>query len=688
MRLQVNDQTIADLKNHTEGWVAGLRLTALYFQHTGNLAGLAPDPQGYNRYVMSYLVAEVLAHIPGDIQEFLLKTSILDRFCGSLCEAVTGIADGERDSQACLEWLERNNLFLLSVDEERRWFRYHHLFRRLLIDQLEQQRGRAEVSELHTKASTWFAQNGYTEEALQHALAANDVAAAVQIVARHRRELTNDEQWHRLDRWVHLFPRAVIDREPELLLSEAWFLINRQQLADIPPVLDRVEALLAQQPTDAATTDRLQGEVQTRRATQYYYAGDLARSMTAAQRALEKIPAEWWMLRAQARLFVSNGYLAAGDLRQAYAILYDSGEPAHGRAFQMRLLMGACLIHWLAADLPGLTQAATQILNESDQSGSHLETTTWARYHLGVYHYERNDLAAAEHQLTAVVRQPYQSHVQCYLNSAAALALAYQAQGRPDQAREMAEKMVSFALEIQGTVGLFLAKAFQAELALRQGRLAEAVFWAEQNDVPLSIPRPFFYRPPLTLARILLAQDTPNSRRQAGQVLSELYDYYTGIHYTSVVIEVLALQALLYQAEDREQAALEALRQAIELAEPGGFIRAFVDLGEPLAQLLAALVRKRAVYPYAMRILAAFPQTVSPAVARSQANAALLTPLTPRELDVLALLAKYYTDNEIAAALVVSAETVHSHVRHIGEKLGVRGRRAIVQTAKDQGLLE
>ena len=191
----------------------------------------------------------------------------------------------------------------------------------------------------------------------------------------------------------------------------------------------------------------------------------------------------------------------------------------------------------------------------------------------------------------------------------------------------------------------------------------------------------------MTLARILLAQDTPNSRRQAGQILSELYDYYTGIHYTSVVIEVLALQALLYQAEDREQAALEALRQAIELAEPGGFIRAFVDLGEPLAQLLAALVRKRAVYPYAMRILAAFPQTVAPAVARSQANAALLTPLTPRELDVLALLAKYSTDNEIAAALVVSAETVHSHVRHIGEKLGVRGRRAIVQTAKDQGLL-
>ena len=687
MRLQVDDQIVSDLKNYTEGWVAGLRLTALYFEHTGNLTGLAPDPQGYNRYIMSYLVAEVLARVPDDIQEFLIKTSILDRFCGPLCQAMTGTVDGEGDSQACLEWLESNNLFLLSVDEDRRWFRYHHLFRKLLIDQLERQRGRPAINALHAQASVWFEQNGYAEEALQHALAANDMAAAVQIVARHRRELTNDEQWHRLDRWVHLFPRAVIDREPELLLSEAWFLINRQQLADIPPVLDRVEALLAQQPSDAAT-DRLWGEVQTRRATQYYYAGDLARSMTAAQQALEKIPAEWWMLRAQARLFLGNGYLAAGDLKQAYATLYDSGEPAHGRAFQIRLLIGACLIHWFAADLPGLAQAATQILNGSDQSGSQMETTTWAHHHLGVCHYERNDLAEAEHQLTAVVRQPYQTHVQCYLNSAAALALAYQAQGQPDKAREIAAQMVSFALEIHGTVGLFLAKAFQAELALRQGRLAEAVSWTEQNDVPLSIPRPFFYRPPLTLARILLAQDTPNSRQQAGQVLSELYDYYTAIHYTSVVIEVLALQALLYQAQDHAQAALDALQRAIELAEPGGFIRAFVDLGEPLAQLLTALVRKRAVSPYATRILAAFPQTVSPSVARSRANAALLTPLTPRELDVLALLAKHYTDNEIAVALIISADTVHSHVQHIAEKLGVRGRRVIVQAAKDQGLLE
>jgi LuxR family maltose regulon positive regulatory protein len=685
MRLQVDDQTIADLKTYTEGWVAGLRLMALYFQQTGNLAGLAPDSQGYDRYVMSYLVAEVLAHVPIHIEAFLINTSILDRFCGPLCEAMTGTVAGEGNSQACLEWLESNNLFLVSVDEDRRWFRYHHLFRRLLIDQLERQRGRAAASALHAKASVWFEQNGYAEEALQHALAANDTAAALQIVARHRRELTNDEQWHRLDRWVHLFPRAVIDGEPELLLSEAWFLINRQQLGDIPRALDRVEALLAQQPSDTAATDRLQGEVQTRRATQYYYAGDLTRSMMAAQRALEKVPAEWWMLRAQARLFLSNGYLAAGDLRQAYAVLYDTGEPTHNHAFQMRMLVAACIIHWLASDLPSVAQAATQILNGSEQSGSQVETTTWASFYLGVCHYARNDLAQAEHHLAAVVKQPYQAHVQCYLNSAAALALAYQAQDRANQAREIAERMVSFALEIQGTAGLSLAKAFQAELALRQGRLAEAIYWAEQNDAPILIPRPFFYRPPLTLARILLAQNTPHSRRKAAQVLSEQYSYYTAIHYTSVVIEVLALQSLLYQAQDHAQLALDTLQRALALAEPAGVIRVFVDCGKPLAQLLTALVCERAGSAYATRILAAFPPAVSPSADRGRTSAALLT---SREREVLELLAIHYTDKEIAAALVISAETVHSHVQHIADKLGVRGRRAIAQAVKDHEFLQ
>ncbi len=261
MQMELDDRTLSDLNIHTEGWVAGLRLTALYFQHMGNPTGRSMGPKGYNRYTMDYLVAEILTQIPTVSKEFLLKTSILGQICAPLCVAVTGIDELEGEGESCLEWVVRNNLFLLSVDDEQYWHRYHHLFRQLLRDQLEQQYGRAEVDGLHMKASDWFAGNGFAEEALRHALAAGQTEAAVQIVADHRCALMNDERWQLLERWVRLFPREVIDQEPELLLSEVWFQLNRDQHADMSPVLDRVEALLVQIPLDEATVDRLWGEV-------------------------------------------------------------------------------------------------------------------------------------------------------------------------------------------------------------------------------------------------------------------------------------------------------------------------------------------------------------------------------------------------------------------------------------------
>jgi LuxR family maltose regulon positive regulatory protein len=445
--------------------------------------------------------------------------------------------------------------------------------------------------------------------------------------------------------------------------------------------------VLAQQNLDPSTVARLQGEVDVRRATLCFYAGDYTGSMAASLSALAQIPHEWWLLRAQARLFLSASYQASGQLEQAYATLYDSGEPAHGPAFQMRLLVDACFIHWLAADLWGLDQAARQILERDDQVALQVETTTWARYHLGICHYERNELADAERQLAVVVRQRYQTHVRCYLNSAVALALIYVAQDQAEKAQEIATQMVSFALEVGGAIGLAITKAFESELALRQGRLAEAVYWAEHNEMPLSVPLPLFYRPPITLAKILLAQDTSASRQRAAQVLADLSSYAAAIHHTSVLIEVLALQVLLYEAENQRLAALRILQQALDLAEPGGFIRMFVDLGAPMERLMAALLQERKTYPYAARVLAAFPQKLAPTNGHRQANAALLSPLTARELEVLALLAKHHTDSEIGAELVISRDTVHSHVQHIAEKLGVRGRRAIVQAARAQSII-
>jgi LuxR family maltose regulon positive regulatory protein len=675
MALTVDEQVIATLAAKTEGWPAGLRLAALSLRQRRTPGMRAASALDVNRYAMDYLLTEVLSQLPSSVQEFLIKTSILDQLCSSLCEAVTGLVNRTTSGQPMLEWLERADLFLVPADDQQRWYRCHHLFRQMLRDRLQQLHDPAQIAALHLRASAWFVDNGYLDEALQHALAAGDPIAAGRIVAQHRHALMNQKQWQRLSRWIRLFPHEVIDEQPDLLLATVWMEFIGQRLADVPAVLDRVEALLQQLSPEAA--EPLQGEVDARRGAQYYWANDVTRSLKAGTSALRKVPVEWWYIRGYTRLFVGAGYQLLGDLMQAYAMFYATGEPDQGRDYQDFLLGNACFIHWSAADLSGLAQAARHVVAGSGPFDRR-EIVTWARYHLGLYYYQRNDLATAEEYLQPLVVQPYQLYTLCFLNSAVLLARIRQLQGRPEEAQEIVNAMFSFAHETRSDVMVFGTRAFQAELALWQGRVAEAGQWAAQSGSFRPAPIPHAFVPPLTLAQVLLAQDTPASRQQARQILLEMKDYFTSIHYTVIVIRVLALQAMLHDAEGEEQAALAALQKSIELAEPGGFLRLFVDLGKPLKPLLRKLAQRGVSPVYINEILAAFvPDEVSP-------DAALLT---NRELEVLQLLAKRYSDKEIAEALVISTKTVNSHVDHLGDKLGVHGRRAIVEAARAQGLL-
>jgi len=257
---------------------------------------------------------------------------------------------------------------------------------------------------------------------------------------------------------------------------------------------------------------------------------------------------------------------------------------------------------------------------------------------------------------------------------------------------------LSFALEVRSEAILNDARAFQAELALRQGRPAEAAQWAAQSGSFAPIPVPYAFVPSLVLPIVLLAQDTPASRQQARQYLTQMTDFFTSIHYTAIRIQVLALQAMLDQAEGNESQAVAALEQAIALAEPGGFLRLFVDLGPQLKPLLAKLVQRGVSPGYLAALDAAYGAADSQSLAATpvsepvrdptrSAASDLIEPLTNRERDVLLLLDKRYSNKEIAATLSISVGTVRTHIQHTGDKLGVRGRRAIVQAAKDLGLL-
>ena len=694
MGLSVNKGIVAALNNRTEGWPAGLRLAALSLRQQNGPHSFAAKALagsfGQNRYIVDYLIDEVWSQLPGSIQNFLVQTSILDLLHEPLCDAVTGMTGDTLAGRTILEWLDQAELFITPVDQQHQWYRSHPLLRQMLQRELPRRHSQAEIAIRHVRASAWFAANGYLDEAVQHALQAGDVTAAAEIVAQHRPELMNQSQWQRLDRWIRSFPRAVVDQHPDLLLAEVWLKYIQQQLHEIALLLDRVESLLPGLPPDKAR--HLQGEVESRRSALLYWSGDLSGSGTLALHSLEKVPLTMWYVRGYTRLFLANSYVVTGDLRETFATFYATGEPDLGPGYQNMLLGGACILHWVTADLVGMVQTARRVVANSDPR-DRAELVTFARHHVGLYHYQRNDFATAEEYLLPLVLQPYLSNAHCFLHSATLLARMRLLQHQPAEADHIAEVMLSFALETRSEVALFITRAFQAELALRQGRLLEAGQWAEQCEPFKLVPAPFVFVPHLVLAEILLAQDTPARRQQARELLAQMNEYYGSIHYTAIQIRVLALQAMLHYAEGNQSEALAILSNSIALAEPGGFLRLFVDLGPALLPLLRRLARRGVAPDYLNEILAAFGTgealpRVEPLLASASALPAPgLTVLTPRELDVLDLLELRYTDREIAEALSISVETVRTHIRHLSEKLEAHGRRAIVEAAKDQRLL-
>ena len=324
------------------------------------------------------------------------------------------------------------------------------------------------------------------------------------------------------------------------------------------------------------------------------------------------------------------------------------------------------------------------------------ESLGWAHYLLGSAAYQRNDLPAAEAHARAVEEIRYLGRPLAYLQSAFIDASICQARGLPDQARQKLELGIDFLKETRNAGLLPLAQAFQAELAAMQGDLGAANQWATTigPHVPLTA-MPYFYAPQLTLPKILLAQDTPASREQAAEALSRLHAFVTAIHNTRFTIEVLALEALLYHAQGNEPSALAALEQAVTLAQPGGFVRVFVDLGPNMADLLGRLAAKGFARDTIEQLLRAFaaqrsspqPQPAVPPTAQATAQAAMIEPLTRREQQVLELLAQRMTAQEIAQKLVLSDQTVKRHRANIYQKLGVHSRRDAIAAAVALGIL-
>ncbi len=720
MGLNLSTENIAALEARTEGWITGLQLAALALQGSLSMQG-HPDTSrfiqsftGSHRFVLDYLVEEVLQRQPKHIRSFLLQTSILERLSGSLCDAVTGQAG----SSGILETLERGNLFIVPLDDQRQWYRYHHLFAEVLLAHaLEEQPG--QIPLLHERASVWYEQNHLPAEAIRHALAATDFERAAGLIEKMYPAMDTSIQYAAWLGWVRKLPDEVVRARPVLSVDYARALSDSGEYEASKSWLQEAEQRLegpaeAIVVADEAQFRTLPVAIALARSNHAQIQGDIEATVKYAELALELSPEEDSYNHAMATVTLGTAYWERGDLdgaQRALSVWINYCQKVGNIVFAVAT--GAYLAGIIVAQ--GRLREAERIYKQSIQLASthdqvrHVTSNLYLG--LGLLCHEQGDQqSAAQHlrksgelgEQTALTDWPYRWRL--------AQARLKESDGDLEAALDLLDE--AKRLYVKTSVPDFHPiDALKARMYLRQGRLSEALDWARESgrsvDDDLSYLDEFEH---ITLARILIAphQNDPlaGSIHQAFALLEQLLQAAEAGRRMGSVIEILIVQALAFQAQGNVSQALESMERALTLAEPEGYIRIFVDEGEAMRLLILDFrfsIEKQApqdAHPlcgYVERLLAAFPQSREANSKSKIPNlkhlhlaqvqvSEIIEPLSKRELEVLKLLRTELSGPEIAHKLIVSLNTLRTHTKNIFNKLGVNNRRAAVRRAEELDL--
>ncbi|AFH60721.1 LuxR C-terminal-related transcriptional regulator [Paenibacillus caseinilyticus] len=689
MGLSLSSADIAGLEARTEGWAAGLQLAGISLQGQQDAAGFIQSFTGSHRYILDYLVEEVLHRQPEETQAFLLRTSILDRMCGPLCDAMMRGAAGESQApavsgQETLERLERANLFLVALDQERRWYRYHHLFAELLRERLQRSLGvfagssaDKAAAELHIRASAWYEAEGLELEALQHAAAAHDVDRAARLVEGRGMPLLFRGGAAPVIQWLDSLPPEELDPRPSLWVIYASADLLTGRISGVEPKLQAAERALRGAEQDGRTRDLI-GHIASIRAALAVsrHQGDIV--LAQSLRALEYLHEDNLPVRTASAWTLGCAYQLQGNRTAA--------AEAYTEALSVSRRIGHVTITVMAALGLGLIQEADNRLDAAAET--YRQVLVWAgdpplpsacEAHLGLARisYQRNDLEAAEAHAGQAIRlarmlqqtdravagEVFQAGLMLARGEvSAAAAILAQAEG---EAREL-----QFGSQLPSIAGV------QVRVLLQQGRAEAAAELARKHGLPLSE------------ARVHLAQGDPAA---ALSVVEPLREKAEAEGLADERLKAMLLQAAALYAYGQEAKALRLLAEVLTAAVPAGFIRLFVDEGAPVQRLLSKAAAQGVLPAYTGRLLEAFQpeergERTAPAPLHPDER--LIEPLSERELEVLQLIAQGLSNQEIGERLFLALSTVKGHNRHIFDKLGVQRRTEAVARARRLGLVQ
>jgi LuxR family transcriptional regulator, maltose regulon positive regulatory protein len=699
----LSPEAVAALTRRTEGWAAGLHLAALALRGRRDAAGFVTAFSGSHRYVLDYLAGEVLEHQPEQVREFLLETSVLDRLSGELCDAVTG----RTDSQAMLAAIEQAGLFLVPLDEVRGWWRYHHLFADLLRARLRQERP-GKLPTLHRAAAAWCEAHGLVDEAIRHALGAGDAAWAARLMEEHYDALFRRAEGATVDRWVEELPEQLLRSRPRLRLAQAVWALMRGQVDRAEPLLADAEHALQtggcepNKPSAGAASfvANVPATIALVRADLARRRGDANAMEAFAQQARAQLSAGDQTLQLIIDWDLAVAAWLRGELAEAetgLTILVAEQQAAGERYLAVRPACDLGQVRQARGRLEAALAAYEQALRIATEAGHLLPPAGMA--HLGIAEvlYERNDMHAAEQHATEGVTLCRQlAYTQPLATGLSTLAWIRQAQGDPAGALEVMAEAERVAPGPAPAGLLNPVPARRARLLLTQGDTAAAARWISERGLsPDDHPNYASEPEHLVLAQVLLAQ---HRSAEALAMLRRWHATAVAARRTGSIVHLGALLALALADTGDLSGGLDTLAETLRLACPPGYVRVFADEGAPMDALLARLAAARRVGPgkpgsvppdCLIRILAAFGRraAASPAGAGSRAVSGLAEPMTPREMDVLRLLAAGKTNSRIARELVLTLDSVKKHVSHVLAKLGAANRTEAVARARELHLI-
>ncbi len=666
---EISEKDIAALNERAEGWAAGLIMAILSLKGRKDIPGFIADFTGSQRYVMDYLVEEVLQKQTPEATDFLLKTAVLERLTGPLCDAVTGY----QDSRAILVNLERDHLFITPLDDTRQWYRYEHLFRDILRHRLEAEYGEGIVRGLFQKASKWYEENGYEDEAIDHALAAQDWETAARLLENAAPRKEQSGEWTIAIGWMRVIPTEVLLTHPDVYYEFGKLLQGTGQTKAAKAVLSDLEPIARQK-------QRLQGKMAALRMYIATAQEDKGRAIEYGREALSLLPEEEARERGFVLCILGILLSGRGNFTEAEQLLkkaFKTGRQAGANniTIGMSTTYLAMILH-----LKGRLHEAFQLCQEAVNVIGQSPAATNVIGYLGIIYREWNDLKASlshleqadniSHYLNASARDWVTNHLAQTKLALGDIEGALETLTRIDRTEQDPENRSAWS---QKTLSVY------TEIALKQGDLKKAIEWGSQlSESPADIMATFGARMHVLLAR--------------GKK-SEVAEYLQAIEKTmppDLVGALIPLRIIQALATDSEEEALEFLTEALNLGEPEGYVRSFVDEGRPLLPILEKTLSRGVMPEYTRKLITIIEAEERQWRLREKGKEALSpyqSILSEREIEVLRLMAEGLSNQQIADRLIISLSTAKNHVHNILEKLNVQGRTQSVAQARELGLI-